>query len=81
MDIDNARTGDVRLQETADPRTRLAQEKFFTQRPKPLERWLWRQRVAAAAGTRRRHSQRSSGFGRWVKNLSWHSRVRGSEAS
>jgi hypothetical protein len=49
MDIDNARTGDVRLQETADPRTRLAQEKFFSQRPKPLERWLWRQRVPAAA--------------------------------
>jgi hypothetical protein len=49
MDIDNARTGDVRLQEAADPRTRLAQEKFFTQRPKPLERWLWRRRVPAAA--------------------------------
>jgi hypothetical protein len=49
MDIDNARTGDVRLQEAADPRTRLCQEKFFTQRPKPLERWLWRHRVPAAA--------------------------------
>ena len=49
MDIDNARTGDVRLQEAADPRTRLSQDKFFTQRPKPLERWLWRQRVPAAA--------------------------------
>jgi hypothetical protein len=49
MDIDNARTEAVRPQETADPRTRLAQEKFFTQRPKPLERWLWRQRVPAAA--------------------------------
>ena len=49
MDIDNARTGDVRLQEAADPRTRLSQEKFFTQRPKPLERWLWRRRVPAAA--------------------------------
>src|SRR5208337_2048696 len=46
---DNARTGDVRLQESADPRTRLTQEKFFTQRPKPLERWLWRRRVPAAA--------------------------------
>jgi hypothetical protein len=49
MDIDNARTGDVRLQEGADPRTRLSQDKFFTQRPKPLERWLWRHRVPAAA--------------------------------
>jgi len=49
MDIDNARTGDVRLQEAADPRTRLSQDKFFTQRPKPLERWLWRHRVPAAA--------------------------------
>lgn len=49
MDIDNARTGEVRLQEAADPRTRLSQDKFFTQRPKPLERWLWRRRVPAAA--------------------------------
>ena len=49
MDIDNARTGDVRPQEAADPRTRLCQDKFFTQRPKPLERWLWRHRVPAAA--------------------------------
>jgi len=49
MDIDNARTGDVRLEEAADPRTRLSQDKFFTQRPKPLERWLWRRRVPAAA--------------------------------
>ncbi len=48
MDIDNVRTGDVRPP-AADPRTRLAQEKFFTQRPKPLERWLWKQRVPAAA--------------------------------
>ena len=49
MDIDNARTGEVRLEEAADPRTRLTQDKFFTQRPKPLERWLWRRRVPAAA--------------------------------
>src|SRR5271156_7022081 len=32
-----------------DPRTRLAQEKFFSMRPKPLERWLWRQGISAAA--------------------------------
>ncbi len=49
MDIDNARMGDVRLEEACDPRTRLTQDKFFTQRPKPLERWLWRRRVPAAA--------------------------------
>lgn len=49
MDIDKARTGDVRLKEMTDPRLRLCQDKFFTQRPKPLERWLWRQRVSAAA--------------------------------
>jgi hypothetical protein len=32
-----------------DPRTRLSREKFFSMRPKPLERWLWRQRLSAAA--------------------------------
>jgi hypothetical protein len=49
MHIDNARTGDVRLEDSVDPRTRLAREKYFTQRPRPLERWLWRQRIPAAA--------------------------------
>lgn len=49
MDIDNGRAGNLRLSETTDPRTRLCQEKFFSQRPKPLERWLWRQRVPPAA--------------------------------
>jgi hypothetical protein len=49
MDIDKARTGDVRPALAQDPRARLMQEKFFTLRPKPLERWLWRRRVPAAA--------------------------------
>lgn len=49
MDIENPRTASVRPDWTADPRTRLAQEKFFTQRPKPLERWLWKHHVPAAA--------------------------------
>jgi hypothetical protein len=49
MTIKSGRPACVRSTESADPRTRLAQEKFFTQRPKPLERWLWRRRVSAAA--------------------------------
>lgn len=49
MPIENVRTGDVRRQETCDPRTRLVQEKFFTLRPKPLEQWLWRKGVSASA--------------------------------
>ena len=32
-----------------DPRTRLAREKFFSMRPKPLERWLWQQGIPASA--------------------------------
>jgi hypothetical protein len=32
-----------------DPRTRLVREKYFSLRPKPLERWLWSQGVPAAA--------------------------------
>ena len=49
MSVHNARTGDVRLEGMSDPRTRLAREKFFSQRPKPLERWLWSHRVSATA--------------------------------
>ena len=49
MTIESGRTAAVRSSELADARTRLTQEKFFTQRPKPLERWLWRHRVPAAA--------------------------------
>jgi hypothetical protein len=37
-------------QETAnDPRNRLVREKYFTLRPKPLERWLWQQGLPQAA--------------------------------
>jgi hypothetical protein len=32
-----------------DPRTRLAREKYFSMRPKPLERWLWQQGIPASA--------------------------------
>jgi hypothetical protein len=32
-----------------DPRTRLVREKYFSQRAKPLERWLWVQGVPASA--------------------------------
>ena len=32
-----------------DPRVRLVREKYFSLRPKPLERWLWSQGVPASA--------------------------------
>ena len=32
-----------------DPRARLVREKYFSLRPKPLERWLWSQGVPASA--------------------------------
>jgi hypothetical protein len=32
-----------------DPRDRLVREKYFTLRPKPLERWLWQQSLPQAA--------------------------------
>ena len=32
-----------------DPRTRLSREKYFSMRPKPLERWLWQQGIPASA--------------------------------
>jgi hypothetical protein len=32
-----------------DPRTRLVREKYFSLRPKPLERWLWQQELPQAA--------------------------------
>jgi hypothetical protein len=34
---------------THDPRVRLVREKYFSLRPKPLERWLWSQGVPASA--------------------------------
>ena len=35
--------------ELHDPRTRLVREKYFSVRPKPLERWLWSKNVPASA--------------------------------
>src|SRR3974390_2336072 len=32
-----------------DPRVTLMREKFFTMRPKPLERWVWQQGLPASA--------------------------------
>jgi hypothetical protein len=32
-----------------DPRLRLVRQKYFNLRPKPLERWLWAQRIPPAA--------------------------------
>ena len=32
-----------------DPRVRLVREKYFSVRPKPLERWLWTKNVPASA--------------------------------
>jgi hypothetical protein len=32
-----------------DPRVRLVQEKYFSLRPKPLERWIWQQALPASA--------------------------------
>ena len=37
------------LQNERDPRSVLVREKYFSLRPKPLERWLWDQGVPQAA--------------------------------
>jgi hypothetical protein len=37
------------IENACDPRTRLVREKYFSLRPKPLERWLWQQRLPQAA--------------------------------
>jgi hypothetical protein len=37
------------IETTRDPRTVLVRDKYFTLRPKPLERWLWRQGLPQAA--------------------------------
>src|ERR1017187_4525269 len=42
--------GEVMSIENAhDPRDRLVREKYFTLKPKPLERWLWQQGLPQAA--------------------------------
>ncbi len=37
------------IENAHDPRDRLLREKYFTLRPKPLERWLWQQGLPQAA--------------------------------
>jgi hypothetical protein len=37
------------IESSRDPRDRLVREKYFTLRPKPLERWLWQQGLPQAA--------------------------------
>jgi hypothetical protein len=49
MSIESSRTGEVRPRESADPRSALAQERYFTARPEPLETWLWEAEVPAGA--------------------------------
>ena len=44
MSIESSRSPAAR-----DPRTALVQEKYFTVRPKPLERWIWQQGLPQAA--------------------------------
>jgi hypothetical protein len=39
----------VSQESTHDPRARLVREKYFSLRPKPLERWLWAQGIPASA--------------------------------
>ena len=49
MSAESLRTGSVRSDDFRDPRTALARQKFFSMRPRPLERWLWQQGVPASA--------------------------------
>jgi len=37
------------MESAHDPRDRLVREKYFSLRPKPLERWLWQQALPASA--------------------------------
>jgi hypothetical protein len=49
MSAENLRTGYVRPEDSRDPRSRLVREKYFSLRPKPLERWLWGQGIPTSA--------------------------------
>jgi hypothetical protein len=49
MSAENLRTGSVRPEEIRDPRSRLVREKYFSLRPRPLERWLWAQGIPSSA--------------------------------
>ena len=37
------------IETVRDPRVTLMREKYFTMRPKPLERWVWQQGMPASA--------------------------------
>ncbi|MGA3157116.1 MAG: hypothetical protein ABSE43_06055 [Steroidobacteraceae bacterium] len=49
MSAETMRTGSVCPEETRDPRVVLVRDKYFSLRPKPLERWLWQQALPQAA--------------------------------
>lgn len=49
MDVQNAQPELRNRAPVPDPRTQLVQDKYFTMRPQPLERWLWRQHIPATA--------------------------------
>jgi hypothetical protein len=49
MSAETMRTGSVRPEEPQDPRVVLVRDKYFSLRPKPLERWLWQQGLPQAA--------------------------------
>jgi hypothetical protein len=49
MSAETMRTGSVCLEEIRDPRVVLVRDKYFSLRPRPLERWLWQQGLPQAA--------------------------------
>jgi hypothetical protein len=49
MSAETMRTGSVCPDETRDPRVVLVRDKYFSLRPKPLERWLWQQGLPQTA--------------------------------
>jgi hypothetical protein len=49
MSAETTRTASVCLEETRDPRVVLVRDKYFSLRPKPLERWLWQQGLPQTA--------------------------------
>src|SRR5580658_2904070 len=49
MPIESSRTGNVCPKDSRDPRSLLANECYYTNRPEPLETWLWEAKVPAGA--------------------------------
>jgi hypothetical protein len=49
MSVEARHTESACLKETRDPRVVLVKDKYFSLRPKPLERWLWQQGVPQTA--------------------------------